>query len=82
MPEEKNYIKDTDFAAPTDGLQKVTFDCGTDMKPGEFKYNVEQLARFVAKKNIPTDAKSVNTGTEPNFQYPDNLKQFPIHQEL
>ena len=20
MPEEKNYIKDTDFAAPTDGL--------------------------------------------------------------
>ena len=44
------------------------------MKPGEFKYNVEQLARFVAKKNIPTDAKSVNTGTEPNFQYPDSLK--------
>ena len=46
-PEGKNYRKAPDFAAPTDGMEKLTFDSGPGMNPGEFKYNVNKITEFM-----------------------------------
>ena len=40
------YSKYPDFAAPTSGPEKVTFDYGPGMKLRNFKYNVKQLSEF------------------------------------
>ena len=55
------------------------------MKPDKFKYNAKQLAEFMAnvlKRDRHASDKSTKSGTKNNFQYPDDLKEFPIHQEF
>ena len=51
---QQKYSKSPGFTAPTAGLEKVTFDYGPGMNPVKFKYNVNQLAEFMANdiKNI------------------------------
>ena len=66
-------------------MEKATFDYRPCMNPGEFKYNVKQLAELMEnylKDDGHTSAKAINTGKKPTFWYPGNLKEFPRNQEL
>ena len=77
--------KDTNYKAPTQGLQHIAFEYGERMKPGSFKSMVESLAKHmvnISKKGGPEAARAMKKQKKPTYRAPEEVPNGTRRDEL